>query len=136
MVPIDVVQNWISGEIFAPGDDPLINGSDIAAFFSVSDAINDLIYVTTEDDDADQHTGDWLNDLILAAALPVPNLSEAFNLSAGGLPKSTEDPIPYVLYVAGNGMFDSSFPLLVYREKDEESMLQHRQAWLLAHRRT
>lgn len=131
MVPSDVVKSWLEPDIFARDDLPLLNAKELAKFFAVKDPIVDLGYITTEDDNPPPGVGGWINHLILCAPLPMPDLGEGWNLLAGGLNDPTEK-LPYVLYVAGQGCFDSSFPLLIFRAKDAKVMVSYGLQWVAA----
>lgn len=119
MIPSETLDMWYEE------DPPLLNHQPILDFFQVRDTTQ-LIHVCTEDDDAPQHANDWLYYLMSLAPLELPHLSTAFELEAGGI---STNPGDYVMFVVGNGNFESSFPVLIYRAKDAQKMDLHYETW-------
>jgi len=125
MVPRDVLAYWYSK---SHGEEALLNLEPIQAFFGISNVEDDMIHVTTEDDDESPDVMEWISHLIDLALLPLPHLSDNFALKAGGI-HSNPNGSDYVRYVAGNGVFESSFPVLIYSVEDQLAMDAHRIAW-------
>ena len=120
-VPTETLREW-----YQPPDH-MLNQQQILEFFSTSHLEN-LIHFTTEDDDIAEHVPDFIHYLIDMTVLEVPHLSDAWELSSGGL--NDMENGGYAPYLAGNGTFDSSFPILIYRKQDEPVVATTCKAWL------
>jgi hypothetical protein len=118
MVPQSILKEWYNEPDFA-GDTALLDRGRIEDWFGS----DQLVHLTTQDEDEGPDIFEWIEHHIQMATVPLPSLSSAFALKAGVVnPKA----IPYV---AGNGQFDSSFPLLIYRQEDHVDMEQFRAEW-------
>lgn len=81
---------------------------------------HELIHTTTEDEDAPDRLGEWLADLIEQSTVPY-RTGSAFDLRCGMINTRS--------ILVGNGKFDSSFPILIYRRADYDQINMAYNVW-------
>lgn len=105
--PKDVVEAWY--------EDRFVHEDDIKKLLcfpeDLGSTLDHLVFLTTEDDDAPEHCLHWISSLIDATTVDVSWAAPAWALGYGVFFDADGKSI---YYAAGNGEFDSSFPLLIF----------------------
>jgi len=126
----EVLTDWYAPTVKGDYRFQMLVPGEIFNFFGV-DSFEELSHLTTEDDDADEDTMDWIEYLLSKTVFELVTASTAFGLKTGGLGGAEGLP-PFGLYLVGHGNFESSFPILIHLKKRDATFEHYRQAWLAA----